>query len=365
MMRFRLAISITAALLILAARGSTARAIILHNDDEMPASQRPHDNVMGSWQHNASCVAIGPSTVVTTDHQGSSTTVKIGGITYDATSPVGWSGGLSGDDDIGMAQISLNGEPADLAYWVDPYTGDSTGDVLVFGGYGMGRGATLTTGVGAPYGYQWDGSENTTLRWGQNRVDMQVLDVMTAGFDGIGSGHEVPYEAAVAEYDSGGGWFIEENDRWYVAGLTIGTTHADIAQSWFAHNISAVDDPDRLDALRVEFYASWISGNLATAMPIAGDTDRDGDVDFDDLVALAVNYGATDAGWSLGNFNGDGNVDVTDLIMMGGTYGTGAPTGLSFADDLQRAGLVPEPTTIGLMAVGGILLLLRRDSNSL
>jgi hypothetical protein len=369
MMRLRAANMMAVALLVLAACDSPGWAIVLHDDNQVPPAQRPANQVIGKWQYNASCVVIGPSLVLTTTHQGASqpSSVTIEGVTYDALSPPGFSGGPSGTSDIRIAELSINGESADLGYWVELCLSgsDVTDEVLVFGGYGMGRGATLTTAGGTPYGYQWDQQPNTTLRWGQNRVDQQVLTYMTAGFDGVGSGYEVAYEAAVAEYDSGGGWFIKEDGRWYVAGLTIGTTHADLDQSWFASNVTGAHAPDRLDAIRVESYEPWITEKMALVMPTPGDADRDGDVDYDDLVLFAAGYGAmANAGWSFGNFDGDGDVDLVDLIAMSRNYGTGAPAGLSFADDLQTVGLVPEPTTIGLMVVGGLVLLRRRDSNS-
>jgi len=358
--RLRFIVATTAALLILAACGSSARAIVLHDDDEIPQAQRPHDNVVGAWSANASCVVIGPSMVLTTTHQNTLSTVAIGGVTYTATVPAGFVGGSAGTADIRIAELSLNGEPADLGYWVDPYTDNATGETVVLGGYGKGRGSTLTTAGGDPYGYGWTGA-NTTLRWGRNVVTQQVPGTIRAGFDGPGAGDAVDYEAAAALYDSGGGWFIEEGGNWYVAGLTTGAEHASLFQSWFATSTTAAPDPDRLEAVRVQSHASWIADKMALTMPTPGDADRDGDVDYDDLVLLASGYGAmADAGWSLGNFDGDGDVDLVDLGIMAEYYGAGAAAGLNFTDDLRTVTLVPEPASLTLVLFGAAFALRRR-----
>jgi hypothetical protein len=81
-----------------------------------------------------------------------------------------------------------------------------------------------------------------------------------------------------------------------------------------------------------------------------GDADYDGDVDVSDLGTLATNYGLTaDQRWTHGDFDRDEDVDVSDLGMLATNYGTGtgpAPT--------------PEPATILLLSVGGVLLRRRR-----
>lgn len=55
-----------------------------------------------------------------------------------------------------------------------------------------------------------------------------------------------------------------------------------------------------------------------------GDSDQDGDVDFDDLLILSQNYGTSGKNYSQGNFNYDaaGNVDFDDLLLLSQNYGT-------------------------------------------
>ncbi len=57
---------------------------------------------------------------------------------------------------------------------------------------------------------------------------------------------------------------------------------------------------------------------------LAGDADRDRDVDFDDLLTLAQNYGKLNQNFSQGNFDYDpsGEVDFDDLLLLAQRYGT-------------------------------------------
>jgi len=54
----------------------------------------------------------------------------------------------------------------------------------------------------------------------------------------------------------------------------------------------------------------------------AGDADLDGQVDFDDILALFPNYGATGSfTWQEGDFTYDGKVDFDDILELFPNYG--------------------------------------------
>lgn len=99
-----------------------------------------------------------------------------------------------------------------------------------------------------------------------------------------------------------------------------------------------------------------------------GDTNLDRDVDFDDLLVLAQNYGSTTAAYEQGDTNYDNAVDFDDLLALAQNYGgtfalTGLPEGWSptgsFASDWALAqSIVPEPTMLSAMA--GVALVARR-----
>ena len=121
-----------------------------------------------------------------------------------------------------------------------------------------------------PFGYQWDGNGNDTLRWGRNRIDSvtSVYDaarglytnLLVDDFDALGTSTAVSGEAALAEYDSGGGWFRKVGQDWYVVGLSWGTDHAGLSQSWFDDPNSS--GPEHNYAVRISDYAGWINGCL-------------------------------------------------------------------------------------------------------
>jgi hypothetical protein len=90
---------------------------------------------------------------------------------------------------------------------------------------------------------------------------------------------------------------------------------------------------------------------------LAGDTDLNGTVDFNDLAKLAQSYNVTDGTtrWSSGDFNYDGNTDFLDLAMLAQNYNTALPSAAipgastGFAADMAMAfALVPEPSVYGL-----------------
>ena len=88
------------------------------------------------------------------------------------------------------------------------------------------------------------------------------------------------------------------------------------------------------------------SGRVGTAM---GDFNLDGLVNATDLAIMKAAFGTWPRGWADGNANCDDIIDATDLAILAANFGFEAPTGA-----------VPEPTTLGLLALGGLALLKRR-----
>jgi T5SS/PEP-CTERM-associated repeat protein len=93
---------------------------------------------------------------------------------------------------------------------------------------------------------------------------------------------------------------------------------------------------------------------LVAAFP--GDADLNGRVDLLDLVALAGHYqgpGQTGNGWAQGDFDQNGVVDLLDLCVLAGNYGKSVPI---------SSGMLPEPATLALLALGAAMLLGRRPA---
>jgi autotransporter-associated beta strand protein len=268
---------LAAAAALLAA--APAWGLILFPTDESPApSPRPPDAVLGRWLDDGlgirgSCVAIGPSYVITTRHQGYGPgwSVVIAGSTYTIQETFDLEG-----VDLRIARIS-----AGLTAYVAPYTTTSdiaiVGKTVVIGGYGRGRGGELKNG-GIVYGYTW-GTADMLLRWGQNRIDSVssatyrglTSQTVVAHFDDLGAAHHVDREAAVAEFDSGGGWFIDvsagHTGDWRLAALSRGTEH--YGETWFK-NPDGSTHADAFDGVRISSYYGWLNGVISPSTWVGG-----------------------------------------------------------------------------------------------
>jgi hypothetical protein len=70
--------------------------------------------------------------------------------------------------------------------------------------------------------------------------------------------------------------------------------------------------------------AATALGSFKVSVPLPGDANNSGTVDFNDLVILAQNYNLTAQTFAQGNFDDDpaGNVDFNDLVLLAQRYGT-------------------------------------------
>ena len=98
-------------------------------------------------------------------------------------------------------------------------------------------------------------------------------------------------------------------------------------------------------------YAGHIGLMLIAAAP--GDANFDGIVDVADLGILGANFNAADMQWDTGDFNLDNMTDVADLGILGANWSASQTTG-------NGSALVPEPTTLSLLAVSVMMVGRRR-----
>jgi hypothetical protein len=87
--------------------------------------------------------------------------------------------------------------------------------------------------------------------------------------------------------------------------------------------------------------------NIRSIISLPGDANQDGTVDGSDLNTVLSNYNQTGMDWFHGDFSDDGTVDGTDLNIVLSNYNQSIPV----------AAAVPEPGTLGMLALGALGLL--------
>ena len=122
-----------------------------------------------------------------------------------------------------------------------------------------------------------------------------------------------------------------------------------------------------IDEVRISDQA-LVPTQFLSAGSMPGDANRDGKVDFSDLLVLAQHYGMnTLATWTDGDFNGDGSVGFDDVLILAQHYGQPlsaaqqAQLSPAFAADVRSAfPSVPEPGAASCL-VPGLLLVAGRS----
>lgn len=102
--------------------------------------------------------------------------------------------------------------------------------------------------------------------------------------------------------------------------------------------------------------AAITNGNLIIGY--AGDLNLDGTVNFNDLLALAQNYGHTGATYSQGDINQDGTVNFNDLLTLAQNYGKSVNLNAAAPALAAAFDAVPEPASLG--AIFALALIARR-----
>jgi len=268
------------------ALAAPAMALVQFSNDTCPNSEGMavpaglDASVVGEYSSNASFVVIDPNYILTTRHQGGDSPgtplwLNINGTLTEFKTGTYYTNASA---DIRVIQIlNWDGTLANLQHYVAPYTGASeTNKTAVLSGFGKGRDDSQTV----PNGYAWAGSSNTTQRWGYNLIESTyrgvtpkdtnyVSDVIVAYFDNYTAANHKDYEAAIAQWDSGGGWFVDTtgNGNWQLVGLSAYVEHS--GQSWYQGNTEKAGTynppgypADYEMAIRVGTYAGWINGYL-------------------------------------------------------------------------------------------------------
>jgi autotransporter-associated beta strand protein len=149
---------------------------------------------------------------------------------------------------------------------------------------------------------------------------------------------------------------------WLASG-SLGTTTSGLTLGYIASADRFESFPATFDGVDVDEDA------LIIAAVKPGDSNLDGAVDFDDLLALAQNYDQPGE-WSMGDFDYDGVVTFSDLLALAQNYGEAAVESLHqdagtarlWMDWQGARSIVPEPVSTGFMAVLGVWIALPRRS---
>ena len=109
------------------------------------------------------------------------------------------------------------------------------------------------------------------------------------------------------------------------------------------------------------------AGTASFISAVLGDGNNDGKVNAADLNVLSLNYNTSVAGGvTQGDFNEDGSVNAGDLNILSLNYLFGTPGSLpaaaTLAGDIAAIGfVVPEPASVGFLALGSFALARRRN----
>ena len=182
--------------------------------------------------------------------------------------------------------------------------------------------------------YEWEVGETATdiinITAGTLDLDNFILKIFDAG-GSVASTDQL----SVFTYDTG---VTIDMDGF---GYTVDNFNTDdLGAGWNADSLSLVDGGAGI------IYLTGLSNSLP------GDADGDGDVDAADYIMVKTHFGGAPAAVTAGtggDFNGNGTVDWEDFqtLMAGMSSGTGGAP-------------IPEPATLGLLALGALAVIRRR-----
>jgi len=161
-----------------------------------------------------------------------------------------------------------------------------------------------------------------------------------------------------ADFDHDGDADVDDLNALLLAGDLVAGVAAPPADTGFDGTGDGTIDTDDLNQWLMD--AATINGEPSAYL--RGDTELDRDVDISDFNALATNFDPGGVNfaintWGLGDFDGDGDIDITDFNTLASNF---QPSGYDGAAGAEGVTFAPEPASAALLALGGLLMLVRR-----
>ncbi len=296
----------------------------------------------------------------------------VGGLSFNSSNTyvIGGAGSLAMQVSTGAAAINvLSGSHTinlPLTFVSNTNIGIANGSTLTIGNpTTIDAGTTVTVNgnllIEAPLSIQPGGSlvmnaaPAVTLLGAPSLGAGAKIDIGSSAvtFDYTGSG--TPAATIAALLASG-----YNNGAWNGAGID--------SSSAAAHPGYALGYADGADGI----VSGLHSGQIEVEYTLYGDANLDGIVDASDLAILAANFGRTVTGWDQGDFDYGGIVNGSDFALLAANFGkssSGAAVTLpssewaaldAFASANGLVADVPEPSSLGLLALAGCFARRRR-----
>jgi fibronectin-binding autotransporter adhesin len=225
----------------------------------------------------------------------------------------------------------------------------TTGGGLVVGGTGSAGGFSLSS-LSMSTGSSLDlGSNAVTIHYGGTDPVSQIASYLATGFN------------------SGGihGW----GGKVGIVSSTVASLN--LSQSALIYSVGYADGADGINP-------AIPSGEIEIMPTLAGDAKMQGNVVFGDFQLLSQYFGDAGTSWDEGDFTYNGTTNFGDFQLLSQNFGASSASLTSgelaainsfaaqFGDTMQSNGTlvsnaaVPEPATMGMLAVAGFGLLSRR-----
>jgi hypothetical protein len=140
------------------------------------------------------------------------------------------------------------------------------------------------------------------------------------------------------------------NGDYSIARLTVSNNSSGPIVGYVLSN--QVNNLNEMNYATLSFNNGQLIAAPGSEFALLADANRDNQVNSTDFTAVAQHFSQSNTTWSQGDFNGDGNVNALDFNSLANNFGANPAAALGT--------LAPEPTTLGLLMTGVMLMRRRR-----